>query len=125
VGRLWLGITCVNQEEYDRDGPKLAKIGAAVRWLSLEPLLGPINLRDLWPLKPDWVVVGGESGINARPMNPDWVRSLRDQCAELGIPFHFKQWGGIRPKTTGHLLDGVEHRAFPKTTLAAGTENGR
>lgn len=125
---VWLGITVVNQVEANRDIPKLLAVPAAVRWLSMEPLLGPVSFR--WaPWRPlsrerntdhldglrmlDWVIVGGESGANARPMSAELVRTIRDQCAEAGVPFHFKQWGGVRPKAGGHLLDGVEHRAFP------------
>lgn len=110
VRRLWLGITCVNQEELDRDWPKLERIPAAVRWLSLEPLLGPITLEAACP---DWVIVGGESGPHARPMEAQWARDLRDECRQRGIAFHFKQWGGMRPKSNGHLLDGQELRFFP------------
>lgn len=118
---LWLGISVVNQDEADRDIPKLLAVPAAIRFLSMEPLLGPVNLRGhllkccnnpkqgcggsfMQPDDPpeccgemdhgiDWVIVGGESGPRARPMHPDWVRSLRDQCAEAGVPFLFKQWG--------------------------------
>jgi protein gp37 len=119
---LWLGISVVNQEEADRDIPKLLRVPAAVRFLSMEPLLGPVNLwriggnkqyvidalagvmRSTAPISIDpsppenlpslnWVIVGGESGPNARPMHPDWARSLRDQCAAAGVPFFFKQWG--------------------------------
>jgi protein gp37 len=99
---VWLGVTVVNQEEADRDIPKLLATPARVRFLSMEPLLGPVDLhppqvRDgtylggLWAV--DWVIVGGESGTSARPMHPDWARSLRDQCAAAGVPFLFKQWG--------------------------------
>lgn len=109
---VWLGITVVNQEEADRDIPKLLATQASVRFLSMEPLLGPVDLTMVptgghidghiicesalrW--KPegqiDWVIVGGESGPGARPMHPDWARSLRDQCETAGAPFLFKQWG--------------------------------
>lgn len=96
---LWIGATVVNQEEADRDIPKLLTVPAAKRFLSMEPLLGPVSL-DCFPVygedeKPllHWVIVGGESGPNARPMHPDWARSLRDQCQAAGVPFLFKQWG--------------------------------
>lgn len=111
---VWLGITVVNQEEAKRDIAKLLDAPARVRWLSCEPLLGPLNLRG--PMATgllDWVIVGGESGKAARPMAPEWARDIRDQCAAAGVPFHFKQWGGVKPKSNGHLLDGAEHRAFP------------
>ena len=90
---VWLGCTVVNQEEADRDIPKLLKVDAAVRFLSMEPLLGPVEL--LGGI--DLVIVGGESGRKARPMHPDWARSLRDQCQDAGIPFFFKQWGEWAP----------------------------
>ncbi|WP_426304063.1 phage Gp37/Gp68 family protein [Acidovorax facilis] len=96
---IWIGATIVNQAELDRDLPKLYAVPARVRFLSIEPLLGPVTL-DYWPIfdeheKPllHWVIVGGESGPNARPMHPDWARSLRDQCEAAGVPFLFKQWG--------------------------------
>ncbi|MDR5815839.1 phage Gp37/Gp68 family protein [Caballeronia sp. LZ033] len=105
---VWLGATVVNQAEADRDIPKLLAVPASVRFLSMEPLLGPVDLRLDWrndiarwddrgrdlPLRRiDWVIVGGESGPGARPMHPDWARSLRDQCAAADVPFLFKQWG--------------------------------
>lgn len=118
---VWLGATIVNQTEADRDIPVLLNETpqVAVRWLSCEPLLGPLDLTPYFkrsaPADPtiQWVIVGGESGKEARPMDPEWARAIRDQCADYGVPFHFKQWGGVKPKANGHLLDGVEHRAFP------------
>jgi protein gp37 len=105
---LWLGATIVNQTEANRDIPKLLKTNAHVRFLSMEPLLGAVDLTrlvghgDQLPGAPriDWVIVGGESGPNPRPMHPGWVRSLRDQCKAAAIPFLFKQWGELRPATT-------------------------
>lgn len=106
---VWLGATICNQEEADRDIGKLMDTPAAVRFLSIEPMLGAIDLgrwlepmgldtdRGLMNPGIDWVIVGGESGPNARPMHPDWARSLRDQCAAAGVPFHFKQWGEWLP----------------------------
>lgn len=91
---LWLGATVVYQEEATRDIAKLLDIPARVRFLSCEPLLGPIDLRG--PLATGalhWVIAGGESGPGARPMHADWARGIRDQCAATGVPFHFKQWG--------------------------------
>lgn len=116
---VWLGETVVNQEEADRDIPKLLAVPARVRFLSMEPLLSQVDLtrididghREIYPLAGstdcedddgnpapnlpsiDWVIAGGESGPGARPMNPAWVRELRDQCAAAGVPFLFKQWG--------------------------------
>ncbi|MDP3651083.1 MAG: phage Gp37/Gp68 family protein [Rhodoferax sp.] len=89
---VWIGATVVNQEESDRDIPKLQSVSAAKRFLSMEPLLGPVDLTGLLD-GIDWVIVGGESGPGARPMHPDWARSLRDQCQSAGVPFLFKQWG--------------------------------
>jgi protein gp37 len=95
---VWLGATVVNQEEADRDIPKLLQVKARVRWLSMEPLLGPVDLRQAHMAavrlpRVDWVVVGGESGPNARPMHGSWAYDLHDQCESAGVPFLFKQWG--------------------------------
>lgn len=104
---VWLGVSVEDQKTADERIPLLLETPAAVRWISAEPLLGPINLfnaacgydkqgyrkpllTNTWL---DWVVVGGESGPKARPMHPDWARSLRDQCVSAGVPFFFKQWG--------------------------------
>jgi protein gp37 len=96
-----LGITVCNQAEADRDIPKLLRTPARLRFLSMEPLLGPVSLRRFigqgFGPAPNWVIVGGESGPGARPMHPDWARSLRDQCANAGVPFLFKQWGEWAP----------------------------
>lgn len=99
---LWLGITVVNQEEANRDIPKLQAIPATIRFLSCEPLLGPVNISEVWDGGIDageihWVIVGGESGRGARPMHPRWARSLLHQCLIAGIPFLFKQWGEWAP----------------------------
>jgi protein gp37 len=160
----WLGITAVDQTELDRDAPKLLRIPAKAHFLSYEPALGPVDTsRWLGPqcdngsvpgpggaggvpcprcggasghcLGLSWVIAGGESGRGARPAHPDWFRALRDQCAEAGVPFLFKQWGewlpplhdthatnefskGMAPirvgkKLAGRLLDGVEHNGVP------------
>lgn len=106
---VWLGATITSQEEADRDIPKLLALDARVRFLSMEPLLGPVSFEGMFanPRNPadgtnmlealDWVIVGGESGPGARPMHPDWARSLRDQCQVVGTPFLFKQWGEWAP----------------------------
>lgn len=130
---VWLGTTVENQEEADRRVPVLLGIPARVRFLSCEPLLGQIGLRPrddfsdrghgrAW-LRPDgvsWVIAGGESGPGARLMNPEWARSLRDQCADAGVAFHFKQWGEhdhygrrVGKKIAGRLLDGREWNQMP------------
>lgn len=107
--------TLVNQEEFDRDYRKLEAVPAAWHGISAEPLLGPINIGDA---RPDWIITGGESGPGHRFTDPDWVRSLRDQCARNGVAFHHKQWGGVRPKSNGCDLDGREHKAFPPALAA-------
>ncbi len=103
---VWIGTSVENQEYADKRIPELLKIPAAVRFLSVEPLLGPVDLTPLldnvfydddcdYTIGPsiDWVIVGGESGRNARPMHPEWARDVRDQCIETGVPFFFKQHG--------------------------------
>lgn len=141
---VWLGATVVNQEEADRDIPKLLAVPAAVRFLSVEPMLGPIDVR--WVFADagvircpkcmfgtnilnhgpcpndgetlrndpgiDWVICGGESGHGARPMHPDWARSLRDQCAAAGVPFLFKQWGEWTPGENVERVRGTVDTAF-------------
>lgn len=102
-----IGATMANQEEYDRDRMKLAGVKDEARPLftfgSFEPMLGPVILDKH---APDWIIVGGESGGNARPMNLDWARSLKRQSAELGRVFNFKQVGGRKADKGGHMLDG-------------------
>lgn len=110
-----LMATLANQEEWDRDYPKLAALPTAWHGVSAEPLLGPIDIGDA---RPDWIITGGESGPQHRPIEVAWVRSLRDQCHRNGIAFHHKQWGGIRPKSNGCKLDGVEHKQFPAALAA-------
>lgn len=141
LDNVWLGVSVEDQTRADERIPDLLTTPAAVRFISAEPLLGPLDLSHigsghpfrLWP-KIDWVIAGGESGPGARPMHPDWARSLRDQCAAAGVPFHFKQWGewviadqshepftGIKDrdffrigkKRAGRLLDGRTHDEFP------------
>lgn len=93
---LWLGVSVEDRGRMLERALLLKQTPAAVHWWSAEPLLG--DLGEIYPhLMPDWVVVGGESGPNARPMHPDWARSLRDQCAAAGVPFHFKQFGNWAP----------------------------
>ena len=82
----------------------LKNTGAKVKFLSLEPLLGPLPIIDLTGI--NWVIVGGESGPGARPMEANWVRSIRDSCEESGVAFFFKQWGGVFKKRAGRTLDG-------------------
>ena len=148
---LWIGVTAENQEQADKRIPFLLETPAAHRFVSIEPMLGSVKLEDFDeelgapyigrdylrithdPVQQvdvrgriDWIICGGESGRKARPVHPDWVRAIRDQCAEAGVPFFFKQWGEYRPaesisetmvrsgKTAaGRLLDGKEHLEFP------------
>lgn len=153
---VWLGVSVENQAAADERIPLLLQTPAAVRFISAEPLLGPV---ELWracgavdavnaapdlrtalgiisPLagkKLEWVICGGESGQHARPMDPDWARSLRDQCTTSGVPFFFKQWGEWGPagnvdgrpvmarcgkKAAGAMLDGREWKEFPKVGIA-------
>ncbi|MDK2126468.1 DUF5131 family protein [Parachitinimonas caeni] len=100
---VWLGVSIEDQETADERIPLLLKTPAFMPWVSAEPLLGPVDITPyLSPLDESalkWVVVGGESGPNARPMHPDWVKGLRDQCAKERIPFFFKQWGSWSPRS--------------------------
>ena len=93
---VWLGVSAEDQIRYRNRRQYFSDTPAAVRFWSLEPMLGPIQL-DIEHIKPDWIIVGGESGQDARPMHPDWVRSIRDQCAAADVPFFFKQWGAWTP----------------------------
>lgn len=181
---VWIGTTIVNQAEADRDIPKLLAVPAAKRFLSMEPLLGPVDLRsishgdgEINALKPDtweeaidlwrdtseswiedfedwygvnlsdgltgpahagidWVIVGGESGPGARPMHPDWARSLRDQCQAAGVPFLFKQWGEwaqaaelpVHPEATrlpGNLCRVTRDGVTADHYVAISTDGGR
>lgn len=101
---VWLGTSVEDQTRADIRIPALLKVPAAIHFLSVEPLLGPVHLGDLSGL--DWVIVGGESGPRARPMRTEWVFPIRDQCVSAGVAFFFKQWGGRTPKCAGRTLDG-------------------
>lgn len=156
---VWLGVSVEDQQTADERIPLLLQTPAAVRWVSAEPLLGRVDLCEAFGMwwnqtigcfesigqrfNPglgrggiDWVVVGGESGPKARPMHPDWVRSIRDQCKSAGVPFLFKQWGEWAPnwynddagnkiegsewidrmgkKQAGRMLDGMQHDGYPE-----------
>jgi len=148
LSNVWLGVSVENQATADERIPLLLQTPAAVRFVSCEPLLGPIDIGQYlsyYPILPDvdpgydgisWTICGGESGPGARPMHPDWARSLRDQCQGAGTPFFFKQWGAYRPydghgpaptrfndgmgmicigkKAAGRLLDGREWNEMPE-----------
>lgn len=107
-----VGATVVTQDELDRDIGKLVAVkdlgGARFVFLSIEPMLEAMDLYFALLFKPDWVIVGGESGPSHRPINAEWVRRARDQCKDAGVPFFFKQWGGRTPKANGKTLDGRE-----------------
>lgn len=117
---VWFGITAENQVRFDQRISAIARLPVRT-FVSFEPLLGPISI-DGWQHAVNWVIVGGETGHHSRKMNPDWARSLRDQCMHHGIPFHFKQhsgpWPGYKPE-----LDGVSHKAIPSFTNATSSRN--
>ena len=139
LSNLWLGVTAENQARADERIPVLLQIPAAKRFVSVEPMLGPVDL-SYFINSLDWVICGGETGPGARPMHPDWVRSIRDQCRESGTPYFFKSWGDWAPahilephtaitfdgktaryamkkvgkKAAGYLIDGQEWRQFPE-----------
>jgi protein gp37 len=95
----------------------LREVAAEVRFLSCEPLLGPLDL-DLEGIH--WVIVGGESGLQRRPMKTEWVVSIRDQCTAAGVSFFFKQWGGRTPKAGGRDLEGMEWNEMPRLAMVGG-----
>ncbi len=107
---VWMGVS-VESAEYAFRIDHLRATDAAVKFLSLEPLLGPLPALDLHGI--DWVIVGGESGPGARPMATEWVRDIRDQCVAAGVAFFFKQWGGVWKKRTGRSLDGQTWDGMP------------
>ncbi len=107
---IWMGVS-VESNEYAHRVDLLRSTGAQLKFLSLEPLLGPLPALNLERI--DWVIVGGESGPNARPMEPAWVMDIRDQCLQSKTPFFFKQWGGRNKKAAGRLLDGQTYDEMP------------
>lgn len=113
---IWMGVSVESEDEIQRID-QLRAAPAAVRFLSLEPLIGPLPALDLRGIH--WVIVGGESGPQARPMDGKWVRSIRRQCRAAGVPFFFKQWGGVFKKQAGRLLDGRTYDEFPRVERAA------
>ena len=109
---VWMGVS-VENADYTRRIDQLRNTGAKVKFLSLEPLLGPMPKLDLSNI--DWVIVGGESGPGARPMKSEWALDIRDQCLDAGVAFFFKQWGGWNKKKAGRTLDG---RTWDQTPLS-------
>jgi protein gp37 len=109
---VWIGVS-IEDQRYAFRAEQLRSVPASVRFISAEPLIGPLRL-DLDGI--GWIIVGGESGGQARPMDPGWVRTLRDDCVDADVPFFFKQWGGRNPKAGGRELDGQLWSEYPKPT---------
>jgi protein gp37 len=107
---IWLGVSVENGQQLSRI-EHLRQANGHTRFLSIEPLLGPVGNLPLSGIH--WVIVGGESGHSCRPMHKEWVKDIRDQCIAAGVPFFFKQWGGIHAKANGRLLDGSEWNEYP------------
>lgn len=153
---LWLGVTAENQEQADKRMPILLQTPAAVRFVSVEPILGPVDITKFLPRKAptgyrllsryygpngfdstgtqpeismmmglDWVICGGETGPGARPMHPDWVRSLRDQCQAAGVPFFFKQWGEFREVCRYESWPKYADHVGPTARVIGSVESGR
>ena len=112
---IWLGTSIESERWLDRLD-RLKATGASTKFLSLEPLLRPLPDLDLSGI--DWVIVGGESGPGARPMDAEWVREIRDNCVDSNVPFFFKQWGGVFKKRTGRTLDGRTWDEMPQPVSA-------
>ena len=112
---IWLGTSIESERWLDRLD-RLKATGARTKFLSLEPLLGPLPDLDVSGI--DWVIVGGESGPGARPMDAEWVREIRDNCVDSEVPFFFKQWGGVFKKRTGRTLDGRTWDEMPQPVSA-------
>ena len=113
---VWMGVSVENSDETARIDD-LRRVPAAVRFVSAEPLLGPLPSLNLAGIH--WLIAGGESGRNSRPIDPEWVRDLRQQCEVVGAAFFFKQWGGRTPKAGGRYLDGREHSDMPPQLTAS------
>ncbi len=112
---VWIGASTENREEMLRRGEALARLPAKIRFWSAEPLVGDLGEIPA-DIMPSWIIAGGENATNYRPVNPDWFRSIRDQCAARGVPFLFKQWEGRGQKeikAKGRMLDGVVHDGYP------------
>lgn len=114
--QVWMGVS-VESKKYAHRIDDLRQTKAAVKFLSLEPLLGPLPNLKLRGI--NWVIVGGESGPGARPMDPAWVKDLRDQCLKADVAFFFKQWGGVRKKLTGRTLEGRTYNEMPVQLVGA------
>jgi protein gp37 len=112
---VWMGVTVESQAYIDRI-ESLRKVPAAVRFLSLEPLLSDVHHIDLEEIH--WVIVGGESGPGSRPIQKEWVRNIQRQCEDANVPFFFKQWGGVNKKKSGRELDGKTYSEMPELQAA-------
>ena len=112
--QIWMGVS-VENEDYIERIDHLRQTGAQVKFLSVEPLLGPLRKLELRGI--DWVIVGGESGPGARPMDRAWVRDIRDQCVRSGVAFFFKQWGGAQKKRAGRELEGRTWDQMPEALV--------
>lgn len=112
---IWMGVS-VESQKYVSRIDHLRRTGARTKFLSLEPLLGPLNDLDLASI--DWAIVGGESGFGARPMSVDWVTNIRNQCLDAGVAFFFKQWGGVQKKRHGRELEGRTWNQMPELAYA-------
>jgi protein gp37 len=111
---VWMGVSVENIDYINRID-NLRRIGARIKFISFEPLLGPVGHLNLEGI--DWAIVGGESGPGARPMNPAWVIDIRNQCIDNDVAFFFKQWGGVNKKKTGRVLDGRTWDEMPQVTV--------
>lgn len=130
-GNVWIGTSVEDQKTADERIPKLLEIDCAVRFVSCEPLLGPVDLAytcfngaDSFGAMPGihWVICGGESGPNARPMHPDWARRLRDECQAAGVPFLFKQWGEWGPRRTDNVVHDENLGQLLPMVIASSTD---
>jgi protein gp37 len=117
---IWLGTSIEDSQRLSRID-HIRDMAATTRFLSLEPLLGPLGKFDLSGIH--WVIAGGESGPGHRPMKPEWVREIRDQCKSARVPFFFKQWGGFRPKSGGRVLDKREWSQYPENPESIDTSS--
>ncbi|MGH9988392.1 MAG: DUF5131 family protein, partial [Nitrososphaeraceae archaeon] len=115
----WIGVS-VETSFYKGRIEDLKQVDARIHFLSLEPLLGPLGPLDLYDI--EWVIVGGESGFGFRKCKPEWVREIRDQCINAGVPFFFKQWGGITSKANGRVFDGRTWNQFPNSVIKEVTQ---
>ncbi len=122
AANIWMGVT-VESNNYTHRIDDLRNSGAYIKFLSIEPLLGPLPELNLEGI--DWVIAGGESGPGARPMNPDWVFDILNQCQIARVPFFFKQWGGTRKKKAGRLLEGRTWDEMPVMQQVGCADNGR